>query len=93
MQAILCYHYPMARIFHGLPPFDDGFLEKRECFMLFETSLFDGENSNSYILLDPVDTIKIYKFSDVRSAFERIERYSKTHFLAGYFSYELGYCF
>ena len=61
--------------------------------MLFETSLFDGENSNSYILLDPVDTIKIYKFSDVRSAFERIERYSKTHFLAGYFSYELGYCF
>ena len=61
--------------------------------MLFETSLFDGENSKSYILLDPVDTIKIHRFSDVRRAFERIEKYSKTHFLAGYFSYELGYSF
>ena len=61
--------------------------------MLFETSLFDGENSKSYILLDPVDTIKIYKFSDVGRAFERIEEYSKGYFLAGYFSYELGYCF
>ena len=93
MQAILCYHYPMKKMLCGLPRLDDDFFEKRECFMLFETSLFDGENSKSYILLDPVDTIKIYGFSDVRQAFERIEEYSKTHFLAGYFSYELGYCF
>ena len=93
MQAILCYHYPMKKALHMLPHLNEDFLEKRECFMFFETSLFDGENSESYILLDPVDTIKIYKFSDVGLAFKRIERYSKTHFLAGYFSYELGYCF
>ncbi|MFA5339633.1 MAG: aminodeoxychorismate synthase component I [Candidatus Omnitrophota bacterium] len=83
----------MAKTPVGLPRFDEDFLEKRECFMLFETSLFDGENSKSYILLDPVDTIKVYGFSDVKRAFERIEEYSKLHFLAGYFSYELGYYF
>ncbi|MDD5545835.1 MAG: aminodeoxychorismate synthase component I [Candidatus Omnitrophica bacterium] len=72
---------------------DEDFLEERECFMLFETSLFDGENSKSYILFDPVDTIKVDRFSNVKRAFERIEEYSKGHFLAGYFSYELGYYF
>ncbi|MDD4879559.1 MAG: chorismate-binding protein, partial [Candidatus Omnitrophica bacterium] len=83
----------MGKTLPGLPRLDDDFLKKHGCFMLFETSLFDGENSKSYILFDPVDTIKVYRPGDVRRAFGRIEEYSKGHFLAGYFSYELGYCF
>lgn len=61
--------------------------------MLFETGRFDEANSKSHILTDPVKFIKIYRFQDVRRAFERIEEYSKRYYLAGYFSYELGYYF
>jgi para-aminobenzoate synthetase/4-amino-4-deoxychorismate lyase len=61
--------------------------------MLFETSLFCGPEPKSYILIDPLDVIKITDFRGVKDAFDLIEKYSKRYFLAGYFSYELGYYF
>jgi len=61
--------------------------------MLFESGFFDGSNSKSYILTDPVDTIKVNRYLDVERAFKKIEEYSRKYYLAGYFSYELGYYF
>lgn len=61
--------------------------------MLFESGFFDGSNSKSYILTGPVDTIKVNRYRDVESAFKKIEEYSRKYYLAGYFSYELGYYF
>ncbi len=60
---------------------------------LFESVRRDGENKADYIFADPVDLIKVYEYALVDEAFARIERYSRTHYLAGYFSYELGYYF
>lgn len=61
--------------------------------MLFETSLFDKHNFTSCIFMNPIDVIKITQYQDVKKAFERIEKYSQRYYLAGYFSYELGYYF
>lgn len=68
-------------------------MKKDGNFMLFETSLVDGSNSKSYILANPIDTIKVNRYRDVEDAFKKIEEYSKRYYLAGYFSYELGYYF
>jgi len=61
--------------------------------MLFESGFFGGPDSKSYILENPVDIIKVNRYRDVESAFKKIEEYSKRYYLAGYFSYELGYYF
>ena len=60
---------------------------------LFESVRRDGENKADYIFADPVDLIKVYEYAKVNEAFRKIERYSRTHYLAGYFAYELGYYF
>ncbi|MCX5704731.1 MAG: aminodeoxychorismate synthase component I [Candidatus Omnitrophica bacterium] len=60
---------------------------------LFESVRRDGENKANYIFADPVDLIKIYEYDQVDEAFRKIESYSRTHYLAGYFAYELGYYF
>lgn len=83
----------MKKMPFRLPELNHDFIGKRDCFMLFETSLFDESNSKSYIFIEPIDVIKVNRFRDVRRAFEKIEAYSNKYYLAGYFSYELGYYF
>lgn len=61
--------------------------------MFFESGFFGGPDPKSYILTSPIDTIKVNRYSDVENAFKKIEEYSKKYYLAGYFSYELGYYF
>lgn len=61
--------------------------------MLFETSLSNRDNFKSFIFFNPVDIIRINHYRDINRAFRRIEMYAKKYFLAGYFSYELGYFF
>jgi len=87
------YITSMMKKFFELPEISRNFIDKRDCFMLFETSLFDDSNSRSYIFTDPIDTIKVNRFQDIERAFAKIEDLSKRYYLAGYFSYELGYCF
>lgn len=60
---------------------------------LFESARRDSENKADYIFADPVDLIKVYEYAQVDEAFRKIERYSRDHYLAGYFAYELGYYF
>lgn len=61
--------------------------------MLFETSLFDKDNFTSHIFINPIDVIKIKRYQDVKKALGKIEQYAQKYYLAGYFSYELGYYF
>jgi len=60
---------------------------------LFESVRRDGENKADYLFAAPVDLIKVYEYALVDEAFAKIERYSRDHYLAGYFAYELGYYF
>lgn len=81
------------RKYYPLPAINSEYVHKQDYFLLFETSLFDKDNFTSYIFINPIDVIKINHFSDVKKAFKRIEKYSQKYYLAGYFSYELGYYF
>jgi len=69
------------------------FIDKQDYFFLFETSSCDKDNFSSYIFIDPVKIIKVNDFKEVPEAFKEIEKYSSEFYLAGYFSYELGYFF
>jgi para-aminobenzoate synthetase/4-amino-4-deoxychorismate lyase len=61
--------------------------------LLFETLRPDRENKTNYLFVDPFDVIKIHDYGEVEEAFKKIASYSRDHYLAGYFSYELGYFF
>jgi len=61
-------------------------------FIIFETTKFDLVNYHSYIFISPVDIIEIYDIKDIKYVFNEIEsRLSKKYYIAGFFSYELGY--
>ncbi|MDH5203393.1 MAG: aminodeoxychorismate synthase component I [Nitrospirota bacterium] len=63
-------------------------------FVLLETSKYDEKNLESYLFINPVDTIKIYSVTEVPSLFFKIEHYLKqNYYLAGYLGYECGYHF
>ncbi|MFA5310724.1 MAG: aminodeoxychorismate synthase component I [Candidatus Omnitrophota bacterium] len=76
-----------------LPRISSSYIDKHKYFMLFETKLCDRLNFMSYIFVNPIKVIRVYDFKDVENAFIDIEKYSKRFYLAGYFSYELGYYF
>lgn len=83
---------PLYRFFN-LPAISNKFIDAKDYFLLFETGLFDKDNFTSYVFFDPIDIIKTNRYRDVPAAFEKIENYAKKYYLAGYFSYELGYYF
>ena len=76
-----------------LPELNDKYIKQQRYFFLFETSLCGPQDFMSYIFVNPVKIIKVRNFSEIEPAFTEIEKYSRTHYLAGYFSYELGYYF
>jgi len=76
-----------------LPFIAPEFIDRKELFFLFESSLTNNANYMSYIFYDPISIIEIYNYDDIDNAFELIEKNSKQYYLAGFFSYELGYYF
>jgi para-aminobenzoate synthetase / 4-amino-4-deoxychorismate lyase len=76
-----------------LPALNPGFIKKQEYFMLFETSRFDAENFRTFIFIKPKKILKFYSHDNLREAFKIIEKHSRGFYLAGYFTYELGYYF
>ena len=83
----------MKNKYYKLPALNADYISKQEYFLLFETGLLDKDNFTTYIFTNPKEIIKIRGYSDIEKAFEKIEKYSKEYYLAGYFSYELGYYF
>jgi len=62
-------------------------------FFWFETGKYDKDNYLSYYFNDPVEIIKLTDPAKMILFFEQIEKLSKEYYLAGFFSYELGYLF
>ncbi len=62
-------------------------------FIWFETNKIDKENYLSYYFLKPVKILKLTEPEKLKKFFAEIERLSKKCYLAGFFSYELGYLF
>ncbi len=61
-------------------------------FIIFETRKFDEQNIYSYIFTNPVDIIQFNNSDNITRSFEKIENVlSKKLYVAGYFSYKLGY--
>lgn len=79
--------------YYTLPAIDEEYIKRKNYFLLFETKLCDSQNYISYLFIDPVKIIKVKSFKDVEQSFKEIEQCSKKFYLAGYFSYELGYYF
>lgn len=61
-------------------------------FAIFETLKIDENNYLSYIFFDPVDEIKLDSPFEIKNFFKKLEENTEAGFyLAGFFSYELGY--
>jgi para-aminobenzoate synthetase/4-amino-4-deoxychorismate lyase len=79
--------------YYQLPQLNYAEVKKQDYFLLFETTLFDRDNFMSYIFIAPKALIKVNYYRDISEAFRDIQDYSRRYYLAGYFSYELGYYF
>ncbi|MFC1553864.1 aminodeoxychorismate synthase component I [candidate division KSB1 bacterium] len=74
-----------------LPGISEEFINKQKYLFQFETKKFDRSNYKSYIFYDPIDIITVINPTELREAFDKIEKYSKNNFIAGFISYETGY--
>lgn len=75
-----------------LPPINPGITEEGRGLVILETLRPDSENRFSWIFRDPVDVLVARGCDEVAGALAGIDRYAGDHYLAGYLSYELGYC-
>ena len=62
-------------------------------FFHFETGKIDKENFLSWYFNDPVDVLTLQDPSNLGSFFQSLKKASEKYYLAGFFSYELGYLF
>lgn len=61
-------------------------------FAIFETVKIDKNNFLSYIFFDPVEELILYSPNEIKKFFNKLDEHLKNGFyLAGFFSYELGY--
>ncbi len=62
-------------------------------FFWFETGKCDKENYLSFYFHDPVKILTLTQPKKLQQFFNQIEELSQKYYLAGFFSYELGYLF
>src|SRR3989339_463739 len=68
--------------------------EKQDVHMLFETCRPDSQNRNTYFFQNPVKSLIAYDRASAEKALDDIEGLiQRKYWIAGYFSYELGYGF
>lgn len=66
-------------------------MRNKDNFFWFETNKFDKENYRSYYFFDPVKIIKLVNPEAINEFFQDLEDLTKKYYVAGFFSYELGY--
>jgi len=67
-------------------------LEGQNNFVLLETLRRDKDNSHNLLFTEPLDIITCSSPSGIKKCFRKMEHYrQKGYYLAGFFSYELGY--
>ncbi|MBN2042070.1 MAG: aminodeoxychorismate synthase component I [Spirochaetes bacterium] len=60
-------------------------------FFFFETNKFDKDNYRSYYFADPIKIIRLDRPECLPDFFNELSESAKKYYLAGFFSYELGY--
>ena len=63
----------------------------KDYFFWFETNKIDDENFRSLYFFDPVKIIKLDNPENLKDFFQELEDLAKKYYVAGFFSYELGY--
>jgi para-aminobenzoate synthetase / 4-amino-4-deoxychorismate lyase len=66
-------------------------LEDENYFFFFETNKFDKENYRSYYFINPVKIITLDNPDFMPDFFNELNELNKNYFMAGFFSYEMGY--
>ncbi len=67
-------------------------LKKLDNFVLLETNKYNRENKFSYLFINPVNIINYTTpHPNVKEIFSQMESFLNNYYLAGFFSYELGY--
>ncbi len=62
-------------------------------YFWFETNQIDDHNYLSYYFYNPVEVIVLWHEKDLVGFFGLLEKLTKTYYVAGYLSYEMGYLF
>ena len=79
---------------HEFPESYYHLIESKDNVVFLETSKFDDDNYRSYLFIDPVKTLSIYKIEEVMNLLDSIEQYLKEgYYISGYFGYECGFAF
>jgi para-aminobenzoate synthetase / 4-amino-4-deoxychorismate lyase len=60
-------------------------------FFFFETNKFDKDNYRSYYFTDPVEVLRLENPESTVDFFNELSELTKKYYVAGFFSYELGY--
>ncbi|MBD3343470.1 MAG: aminodeoxychorismate synthase component I [Chitinivibrionales bacterium] len=68
-----------------------GLIDTAETAVLLDTAVPAGKNSRSYLFTDPVVELSVNSPDRIRSLLKDIDKWSKTHWVAGYLSYEASY--
>ncbi len=76
---------------HRLPPFKIDWIDSHEIFILLETNKFDPENRHSFLFINPRAILEAREDERIPEVFAQIDENAPGYFLAGFFSYELGY--
>jgi para-aminobenzoate synthetase / 4-amino-4-deoxychorismate lyase len=66
-------------------------LIKKNNFFFFETNKFDRENYRSYYFINPVKILRLDNPELIIDFFNEFDELIKKYYVAGFFSYELGY--
>lgn len=68
-------------------------IDNKDYYFCFETNKLDKENHHSYYFFKPIKILQLTEKKDLNDFFTELSTLSKKYYLAGFFSYELGYLF
>jgi para-aminobenzoate synthetase/4-amino-4-deoxychorismate lyase len=76
----------------GFPENYYALLQNKEHVVLLESTQYNQSNTYSFLFLDPVHVLQIYRISELEELLASISSYlQQGYYLAGYFAYECGY--
>ncbi|MBN2403567.1 MAG: aminodeoxychorismate synthase component I [Spirochaetes bacterium] len=74
-----------------MPTIKTDFFKNNDYFFFFETNKFDKDNYRSYYFIDPVKVIRLDHPESTIDFFNELNELKNKYYVAGFFSYELGY--
>jgi para-aminobenzoate synthetase / 4-amino-4-deoxychorismate lyase len=75
----------------GIDLFNNSRISDNNYYFFFETNKFDDENYRSYYFRDPVKIVRLTDSGRIEDFFKELTLLGRQYYMAGFFSYELGY--